>query len=94
MEETMADEQRAPEYDRNLLESCANWLDGHKHTVWAKEFGHTGLMETYARDLRAIRDRLSVPAGVKSRCNCSGIGHNGVSPNCPVHADGVGGQQR
>jgi hypothetical protein len=27
--------------------------------------------------------------GVKSRCNCSGIGHNGVSPNCPVHADGV-----
>lgn len=61
----MADEQRAPEYDRNLLESCANWLDGHKHTVWAKEFGHTGLMETYARDLRAIRERLPA-AGVEA----------------------------
>jgi DnaJ-class molecular chaperone len=31
--------------------------------------------------------------GVEGRCNCSGIGHNGVSPTCPIHA-GVEGRTK
>src|SRR5262249_4872592 len=52
-----------------LLESASRWLSGRSKTLWATTFGHSELMQAYAKDLleivRALRQmHLSCP-----RCN-------------------------
>lgn len=50
--------------DVNLINSLDNWLRSHSKTAWAKEFGHSQLMITYADALQYLlfdeSDRLMV----------------------------------
>lgn len=55
------------EYSRNLLESCANWLESRSNTVWATENDSTSLMRSYAADLRMIR--ASLPSAGAPECD-------------------------
>ena len=59
------------EYIANMLESSAMWLQGKSTTVWAEEFGHTALMQSYAKFLRDLRQKLgSVQETEPPLCNC------------------------
>lgn len=45
---------RLTEREKNLLDSCANWLSTRSESCWAEEFGYTRLMKEYAEGLREI----------------------------------------
>lgn len=45
------------QYDANILNGVANWLETRSATEWAKRFGYVGLMKNWAVDLRAVLPR-------------------------------------
>lgn len=57
-----------PKYSINLLNSLAQWLETRSLVVWAREFGHSGLMQGYAKDLHKIVDALKADHPQCSHC--------------------------
>lgn len=57
-----------PKYSANMLESASRWLEGKSNTVWAKTFGHSQQMISYALGLRDVADSLRMIFGSCRRC--------------------------
>jgi hypothetical protein len=49
------------DYEHNILEGVASWLHSRSGTVWARQGGYTGLMQSWATDLRGLRLRALAP---------------------------------
>jgi hypothetical protein len=79
------------QYIANMLESAAEWLNGHQGAVWAEEFGHTDLLRSYALFLWDLRRKLAShsPEEPADELNCTTCGnplddHGGMGLPCPL----------